>query len=964
MTGVNPRSASGGHRRGRSPRAGPAVPGSVGDGARLTPFELDHVESVARIGSYALDIGSGRWASSRGLDAIFGIGARFPRTVDGWASLIHPEDRDAMVRYFTDEVVGAGRPFDRPYRILRADTGEARWVHGRGALELDRTGRPVQMFGTIADITDQRATEQALVSSELRYAAIFEGTAEAILIAELATRRYRFVNTAACALFGYPRDEFLGLAVGDIHPAAELPGILAGFGSTVDGAITVARSVPCVRKDGSRFLADIRGSRASVDGVACNIAFVTDVTEVRRLEARDRKLAQALEQAGEAILIAGPAGELEYANPAFERLSGLGADAIVGHHPEILASPASRATLAALWQTVSAGASWRGDLIHRRPDGEDRVAEVTVAPVHEPDGAIAAYIAVERDVTDERALQAERERLAAAVAQTSDSVIIANLAGAIEYVNPAFERVSGYSHDEVIGQNPRILKSGQQSAALYRALWRALTHGKSWTGPLINRRKDGTLYEEEATISPIHGPDGSVSGYVAVKRDVNAVRAAESTLAAELRERAQVAAALARLKPGATAEATAAAMCDELLALPGIDAAAIIDFATPARAVVLAVGGPDGPPFRPGMTLPAALARDLHARAIGGAWAEPWQPLQADRPAAAGVLAGPGLRAVACAPIRNGDQLLGLVVAGTGDDAYARRMIDHGAVVSEFAATARALLGHQLEWSHRSAFIRTRVERLLADRGFRPVFQPVLALPTAKPVGYEALTRFTDGTAPDLMIAEAHLVGLGSELELATLAAAVTAAETMPGDVWLSLNVSPAVILDTSALADLLARRSGPTVLEVTEHAEIDNYEAVREAVARLGPSISLAVDDAGAGFASLRHVVELRPQFLKLDISLVRGVDGDLTRQAMVAGLTQFAMRVRCTVIAEGIERPAELAMLAELGVPLGQGYLLGRPVPDAAWERQRVGRARRPASTASRDRPASRAARVAGGG
>jgi len=155
------------------------------------------------------------------------------------------------------------------------------------------------------------------------------------------------------------------------------------------------------------------------------------------------------------------------------------------------------------------------------------------------------------------------------------------------------------------------------------------------------------------------------------------------------------------------------------------------------------------------------------------------------------------------------------------------------------------------------------------------------------------------------------------------------------------------VILHSSELAALLAGRSRQIVIEVTEHAEIHDYAAVRAAVARLGPTVSLAVDDAGAGFASLRHVVELRPQFLKLDLSLVRHVDRDLTRQAMIAGLSHFAKRSGSEVIAEGIEEQTELEMLRELGVSFGQGYLLGRPEPlpvDSGNRATRAGNTRPP--------------------
>jgi PAS domain S-box-containing protein len=198
------------------------------------------------------------------------------------------------------------------------------------------------------------------------------------------------------------------------------------------------------------------------------------------------------------------------------------------------------------------------------------------------------------DFTDLRRVEAQRDRLIAAVEQTSDSVVITDLDGTIEYINPAFERASGYQRAEVIGANPRIVKSGHQSPAFYRALWRRLTSGRSWAGTLINRRKDGSLYEEEAVISPIRGVDGTIVQYVAVKRDVTALRAAESSLAREFRERAEIAAALARLQPTGSAEGTATEICDELIGLPGIDLAAVIHFIDPRRAVTLAATGPDG----------------------------------------------------------------------------------------------------------------------------------------------------------------------------------------------------------------------------------------------------------------------------------------------------------------------------------------------------------------------------------
>ena len=641
------------------------------------------LESIARIGSYALDIPAGRWLSSKGLDAILGINAAFERTVETWASLIQPAEREATVAYLTDEVLGRGQPFDRQYRIVRADTGAERWVHGRGALELDASGRPTRMLGTMADITDQRIAQEALMAAELRYAAIFEGAIEAILIADVETRRFRWVNPAACTLLGYTQDELLGLMVQDIHPPQLLPMILGQFQSLAHGRITMATSIPCVRKDGSVLLVDIKGSRAVLDGVPCTIGFFTDVT---------------------------------------------------------------------------------------------------------------------------------------------------------------------------------------------------------------------------------------------------ALRAAESSLEAEFRDRAAVTAALARLQPRDSAETTAALICDELLSLAGTDLAAIVNFVDPEHAITLAVAGPDGLPVASGRLLPTARAAYLYKRAMLGPWAEAWLIRPED--GRYGLqMAEAGIRAIAYAPIRNEGRLLGLLLSGTRDEARVLHLLDHLPAVGEFAATASALLSGQLEQGHRDARVQKRIRGVLAERGFSPVFQPIIDLASGEPVGYEALTRFADGMPPDRTFADAHSVGLGLELEIACLAAALDASEALAADCWLSLNVSPDVILEFDELAALLRDRSRRIVLEITEHAEIDDYAPVRAAVEGFGSMVSLAVDDAGSGFASLRHVVELAPRFLKLDGSLVRHLDRDLTRQAMVAGLSHFAVRAGCEVIAEGIEEKAELEMLREVGVALGQGYLLGRP-------------------------------------
>ena len=117
-------------------------------------------------------------------------------------------------------------------------------------------------------------------------------------------------------------------------------------------------------------------------------------------------------------------------------------------------------------------------------------------------------------------------------------------------------------------------------------------------------------------------------------------------------------------------------------------------------------------------------------------------------------------------------------------------------------------------------------------------------------------------------------------------------------------------------------------MLELTEHVPIDDYAVLRQAIADLG-DVGLAVDDAGAGYASFRHILELRPRYAKLDLTLIRGIDGDDLRQGLAAGLQYFADRTGCRLIAEGVESSGEAAVLEQLGIEYAQGYLFGRPIP-----------------------------------
>lgn len=230
---------------------------------------------------------------------------------------------------------------------------------------------------------------------------------------------------------------------------------------------------------------------------------------------------------------------------------------------------------------------------------------------------------------------------------------------------------------------------------------------------------------------------------------------------------------------------------------------------------------------------------------------------------------------------------------------------------------------------------RQQVERIrgvLEGDALSMVFQPIVELHDGKVVGFEALSRFAaePRRTPDLWFGEAASVGLLVDLEMAALRIAFGHLDLVPPDAYLSVNLSPESVL-SPRLVDARAGVPGErVVIEVTEHAPVDDYETLNEALAGLRAiGCRLAIDDAGAGFASLRHILRLAPDIIKLDITLTRGLDSDRARRALATALISFANEIGATLVAEGVETQAEVDALRALGVGLGQGYFFARPGP-----------------------------------
>jgi PAS domain S-box-containing protein len=587
---------------------------------------------------------------------------------------------------------------------------------------------------------------------------------------------------------------------------------------------------------------------------------------------------------------------------------------------------------------VETGEAWSQDGVEFMVPGRDgspRTGLIDIQVARFEDGFFATWRDVSERAASAEALRQSEHRFRQFFERTPDYVFMVSLDGHVIDANAAALEALGYAHDELVGRSVETIYAPESRGSMAELFERW-----SETGPIANLEqvlltREGERRTVLLSASMVRDGGGRPLYFLGVQRDIAELREAQADADLELRISAVLTESLQSIPDGAGVKEAAQVICDQLATLPFVDTATVQAFLGARDVQNIAQNAPVGYPVPVGTFLPPIRAALVREQAAVGPWAEYVSEDPAD-----GWMPGTissGLKALAFGPIGHGDHVAGVLALGTLDERFARTLVEKMPGIVSFSTTLSALLAARLNGMHRQAELRDGLAAVLASAAFHPVFQPIVDLGGGEVVGYEALTRFDSGQRPDLCFADAWSVGLGPEMELATLEAAVKAGKLLPPGVWLNLNVSPRLLADPERLRPVLWGAGRPLVLEVTEHDVIEDYEMVRNAIASLGRDIRLAVDDAGAGVANFGHIIDLRPDFVKLDISLVRRVNANLGRQAMVVGMRHFSRTAGCRLIAEGVETMEEARTLTALGVEFAQGYHFGYPEPVERWVAER---------------------------
>ncbi len=441
--------------------------------------------------------------------------------------ITHPDDLNADLEYVRQMLTGERHDYQMEKRYLHKD-GHIVWIRLTVALVRTEQGDPDYFISVVEDISERKQAEKALRESEEKFSNAFHVSPAAMTITRIADGTFLDVNASFLHLFEYDRAEVIGHRSTDLNmlTPAERSRLIQ---MQLDAGGLRHAELLAHSRTGKPVNLMFSSHSMELDGEPCHITVMLDITERKRAEA-------ALQENLERLRIATVAGNVGLwdwnlqtntvnLSPEWKRQIGYAEDEIGNDfsewqsrvHPDDLER--CLATVNAF--VANPWPNYKLEFRFRHKDGSYRAILTQASLVYDDAGKAVRMVGSHVDITDLRRVEDQARKLAQAVEQSPESIVITNLDARIEYVNEAFLQGTGYAREEVIGRKPSILKSGKTPDETYRDLWRTLRAGKTWKGEFINLRKDGSEYVEFAIITPIRQPEGAITHYVAVKEDIS-----------------------------------------------------------------------------------------------------------------------------------------------------------------------------------------------------------------------------------------------------------------------------------------------------------------------------------------------------------------------------------------------------------------------------------------------------------
>jgi PAS domain S-box-containing protein len=429
------------------------------------------------------------------------------------ATIIHREDLPELVATVDKAVANGKAELTVEYRVFDA-LGQTRRVQDSSVMVRNASGAVTHFRGVLTDITDQRRTAEVLGATYSRYHRLMEQAEDGIALVDV-NGRFVEANPAACRLYGRPWEKLMEMSLADTYAPEDRHLLPARLLAARDGEpFRTERKV--VRPDGTTV--DVEVSWGPVEGILVQ-GILRDVTEHKR-SAESLTLFRALvDRSGDGVEVIDPeTGRFLDVNEMTCLASGYTREELLALSvPDVEVESLDRSSWPSMVEEIRNTGSKVVEGRHRRKDGSTFPVEVSVRLIRLNRDYL---IAVVRDITERRRAEQQLRLQGAALAAAANAIVITNALGTIEWANAAFTKSTGYSLAEAVGQNPRLLKSGKHPREFYEGMWKTILGGHVWHGEMHNRRKDGTVLDEEMTIAPVRDAAGCITHFIAIKQDI------------------------------------------------------------------------------------------------------------------------------------------------------------------------------------------------------------------------------------------------------------------------------------------------------------------------------------------------------------------------------------------------------------------------------------------------------------
>lgn len=377
------------------------------------------------------------------------------------------------------------------------------------------------------DITQYKKVEKQLRESEEKFSLAFDSSPDAVYISKTEDGLYVNINAGFTSLFGYKKDDICDKNSSKINIWHDLEEKNILYRHLAENGLCQNLEAKFRKKDGSLVTALVSAREITLKNIPHIIAIIRDISEIKKIEYEvlyQKILFETMFNAiDNGITITDTNNKIIFSNKGMEKHFGYIDSELLEKDIHILYSELdshhkSTATTSKVYSTKK---SQRYVKVYKNKAGNLFPGETFGVNLYDQNQKWIGNLRIVRDVTERQKVQAERDRLSIAIEQTHDAIVITDKDANIQYVNPAFEAITGYTKDEVLGQNPRVLKSGAHDDAFYQKLWQTLSNRTSFKGRIVNKHKNGKLFTEEATISPIFDNNGEIVNFIGVKRDIS-----------------------------------------------------------------------------------------------------------------------------------------------------------------------------------------------------------------------------------------------------------------------------------------------------------------------------------------------------------------------------------------------------------------------------------------------------------